>query len=122
MYAAALLLSALGTAATLGADAKPRIGPAQRDADGFLVHEVVSPFQAGPTQIRVLLPDTLLPGERYLVRFAAPGGYSPEKLLTRTGNALTDPASGVAGLHLFTFNQIAETESWRRSLLDRLEG
>ncbi|MDX3727173.1 methylenetetrahydrofolate reductase [Streptomyces caniscabiei] len=58
----------------------------------------------------------------WFVRFAAPGGYSPEKLLTRTGIALTDPASGVAGLHLFTFNQIAETESWRRALLDRLEG
>ncbi|MFJ9743391.1 5,10-methylenetetrahydrofolate reductase [Streptomyces sp. NPDC101166] len=58
----------------------------------------------------------------WFVRFAAPGGYSPEKLLTRTEKALTDPASGVAGLHLFTFNQIAETESWRRSLLDRLQG
>jgi methylenetetrahydrofolate reductase (NADPH) len=58
----------------------------------------------------------------WFVRFAAPGGYSPEKLLTRTEKALTDPASGVAGLHLFTFNQIAETERWRRSLLDRLEG
>ena len=58
----------------------------------------------------------------WFVRFAAPGGYSPEKLLTRTESALTDPASGVAGLHLFTFNQIAETESWRRALLDRLEG
>ncbi|CBG67893.1 conserved hypothetical protein [Streptomyces scabiei 87.22] len=58
----------------------------------------------------------------WFVRFAAPGGYSPEKLLTRTEKALTDPASGVAGLHLFTFNQIAETERWRRSLLDQLEG
>ncbi|MEI5522890.1 5,10-methylenetetrahydrofolate reductase [Streptomyces brasiliscabiei] len=58
----------------------------------------------------------------WFVRFAAPGGYSPEKLLTRTENALTDPVSGVAGLHLFTFNQIAETERWRRAVLDRLEG
>lgn len=58
----------------------------------------------------------------WFVRFAAPGGYSPEKLLTRTERALTAPTSGVAGLHLFTFNQIAETERWRRSLLDRLEG
>ncbi|WNZ06766.1 5,10-methylenetetrahydrofolate reductase [Streptomyces sp. 11x1] len=57
----------------------------------------------------------------WFVRFAAPGGYSPEKLLTRAENALTDHASGVAGLHLFTFNQIAETEKWRRSLLDRLD-
>ncbi|MGW1271361.1 5,10-methylenetetrahydrofolate reductase [Streptomyces sp. NPDC002491] len=58
----------------------------------------------------------------WFVRFAAPGGYAPEKLLTRTRDALTAPASGVAGLHLFTFNQIAETERWRRALLDRLEG
>ncbi|MGW7166735.1 5,10-methylenetetrahydrofolate reductase [Streptomyces sp. NPDC054884] len=58
----------------------------------------------------------------WFVRFAAPGGYAPHTLLTRTRNALTDPASKVAGLHLFTFNQIAETERWRRSLLDRLEG
>jgi methylenetetrahydrofolate reductase (NADPH) len=55
-------------------------------------------------------------------RFAAPGGYSPEKLLTRTEEALTAPAAGVAGLHLFTFNQIAETERWRRALLERMDG
>ncbi|WP_200301004.1 5,10-methylenetetrahydrofolate reductase [Streptomyces adelaidensis] len=58
----------------------------------------------------------------WFLRFAAPGGYSPEKLLTRTEGALTTPSAGVAGLHLFTFNQIAETELWRRSLLDRLGG
>ncbi|MGW0706118.1 5,10-methylenetetrahydrofolate reductase [Streptomyces sp. NPDC002643] len=58
----------------------------------------------------------------WFLRFAAPGGYSPEKLLTRTEGALTAPSSGVAGLHLFTFNQIAETERWRRRVLERLEG
>ncbi|MEU6357300.1 5,10-methylenetetrahydrofolate reductase [Streptomyces sp. NPDC047072] len=58
----------------------------------------------------------------WFVRFAAPGGYDPEKLLTRAGDALTAPSAGVAGLHLFTFNQIAETERWRRTLLDRLGG
>ncbi len=58
----------------------------------------------------------------WFVRFAAPGGYAPERLLTRARDALTAPASGVAGLHLFTFNQIAETERWRRALLDRLGG
>lgn len=55
-------------------------------------------------------------------RFAAPGGYSPEKLLRRTCETLTAPSAGVAGLHLFTFNQIAETERWRRALLERLGG
>ena len=53
-------------------------------------------------------------------RFAAPGGYAPERLLSRTQEALTAPSAGVAGLHLFTFNQIAETERWRRALLERL--
>ncbi|MER6790221.1 5,10-methylenetetrahydrofolate reductase [Streptomyces sp. NPDC000658] len=58
----------------------------------------------------------------WFLRFAAPGGYSPEPLLTRAGRALTAPSAGVAGLHLFTFNQIAETERWRRALLERLGG
>ncbi|WP_141315505.1 5,10-methylenetetrahydrofolate reductase [Streptomyces spinoverrucosus] len=58
----------------------------------------------------------------WFVRFAAPGGYAPERLLSRTEEALTAPSAGVAGLHLFTFNQIAETERWRRALLDRLGG
>ena len=56
----------------------------------------------------------------WFLRFAAPGGYAPERLLARTEEALTAPSAGVAGLHLFTFNQIAETERWRRALLDRL--
>ncbi|MDX3131312.1 methylenetetrahydrofolate reductase [Streptomyces europaeiscabiei] len=58
----------------------------------------------------------------WFLRFATPGGYAPERLLTRAGEALTAPGSGVAGLHLFTFNQIAETEAWRRALLERLGG
>ncbi|MFH8897842.1 5,10-methylenetetrahydrofolate reductase [Streptomyces coeruleorubidus] len=56
----------------------------------------------------------------WFLRFATPGGYSPERLLTPVLPDLTSPAAKVAGLHLFTFNQIAETERWRRALLDRL--
>ncbi|MFI7400489.1 5,10-methylenetetrahydrofolate reductase [Streptomyces sp. NPDC049541] len=58
----------------------------------------------------------------WFLRFAAPGGYSPDRLLQRSEAALTAPSAGVAGLHVFTFNQIAETEAWRRALLDRLVG
>ncbi|MFB7451234.1 5,10-methylenetetrahydrofolate reductase [Streptomyces sp. NPDC056194] len=58
----------------------------------------------------------------WFLRFAAPGGYSPDRLLARGEKALTAPSAGVAGLHLFTFNQIAETERWRRAVLDRLGG
>jgi methylenetetrahydrofolate reductase (NADPH) len=56
----------------------------------------------------------------WFLRFATPGGYSPERPLARSAEALTTPSAGVAGLHPFTFNQIAEAERWRRSLLDRL--
>jgi methylenetetrahydrofolate reductase (NADPH) len=56
----------------------------------------------------------------WFVRLSAPGGYSPDRLLDRSAAALSAPASLVEGLHVFTFNQIRQTEEWRRSLLDRL--
>lgn len=55
----------------------------------------------------------------WFLRFGAPGGYRPERLLTRLGPAVSAPAAGVAGLHLFTFNQIQQTEQWRKELLAR---
>ncbi|MFF2364681.1 methylenetetrahydrofolate reductase [Streptomyces sp. NPDC058122] len=58
----------------------------------------------------------------WFLRFATPGGYSPDRLLARSRKVLTRPSAGVAGLHVFTFNQIAETERWRRALLDRSDG
>ncbi|MDT0465684.1 methylenetetrahydrofolate reductase [Streptomyces gibsoniae] len=58
----------------------------------------------------------------WFLRLAAPGGYAPDRLLARSAKGFTEPSTGVAGLHLFTFNQIAETERWRRALLDRLGG
>ena len=58
----------------------------------------------------------------WFLRLGIPGGYSPERLLERTGTALASPASVVAGLHLFTFNQLKQTEQWRRGLLERLAG
>lgn len=58
----------------------------------------------------------------WFVRFATPGGYSPERLLRRSAPVLTAPEAAVAGLHLFTFNQVAETERWRRDMLARLDG
>jgi methylenetetrahydrofolate reductase (NADPH) len=58
----------------------------------------------------------------WFLRLGTPGAYRPERLLDRTGTALADPAAVVAGLHLFTFNQVKQTEEWRRSLLDRLAG
>jgi methylenetetrahydrofolate reductase (NADPH) len=50
-------------------------------------------------------------------RIAAPGGYSPERFLQKSVGFLGDEAMNVAGLHVFTFNQVAETEVWRQGLL-----
>ena len=58
----------------------------------------------------------------WFLRFGTPGGYSPERLLGRLGGTLAAPAADVVGLHLFTFNQVQQTEQWRRKLLNRAPG
>ncbi len=58
----------------------------------------------------------------WLVRFGTPGGYSPGRLLDRAGPTLASPGACVAGLHLFTFNQVRQTEQWRRDILARVAG
>ncbi len=55
-----------------------------------------------------------------LARLASPGGFTGERFLEKCAPALGEPGSLVEGLHVFTFNQIAETEAWRTDLLDRL--
>lgn len=46
----------------------------------------------------------------------APGGYDPTDLVT----ALATDASAlrINGMHSFTFNSVAKTEAWRRSIVD----
>jgi methylenetetrahydrofolate reductase (NADPH) len=56
----------------------------------------------------------------WFLRVGTTGGYSPDRLLDRTGAALAAPDSAVAGLHVFTFNQVRQAEQWRTSLLTRL--
>jgi methylenetetrahydrofolate reductase (NADPH) len=53
-------------------------------------------------------------------RLAAPGGFTGEKFLTKCAADIGAPELGLEGLHVFTFNQVAETEAWRRDLLERL--
>ncbi|HYB15039.1 MAG TPA: methylenetetrahydrofolate reductase [Streptosporangiaceae bacterium] len=55
----------------------------------------------------------------WILRFWVPGGYHPDRLLDRAAAVLTAPGSGVAGLHLFTFNQLQQAELWRRAALER---
>jgi methylenetetrahydrofolate reductase (NADPH) len=55
----------------------------------------------------------------WVLRFWLPGGYSPDRFLDRAAAAITAPGSAVAGLHLFTFNQLQPAEQWRRAALER---
>ena len=53
-------------------------------------------------------------------RLAAPGGFTGERFLEKFAPALSPPDALAEGLHVFTFNQVAATEAWRRTLLDQL--
>ncbi|WGW13658.1 methylenetetrahydrofolate reductase [Saxibacter everestensis] len=62
----------------------------------------------------------LAKNRRLFTRILAPGGYGPERFISGLAPALNSERARVQGLHLYTFNQIAETEHWRRNWLDRL--
>ncbi len=55
-----------------------------------------------------------------MARLVAPGGFTGESFLEKCAAVAADPAMRVAGLHVYTFNQVAETESWRQDWLNRL--
>lgn len=57
-----------------------------------------------------------------MTRLVAPGGFTGESFVERCAPTLGDPLMRVAGLHVYTFNQVAETEAWRRDWLARLDG
>ena len=50
-------------------------------------------------------------------RLAAPGGFTGQRFLEECAGVAAKPESLIEGLHVFTFNQIAETEAWRQELL-----
>lgn len=51
-----------------------------------------------------------------LWRFLLPGGYNPSRLARQLGAISARSAEPFQGLHIFTFNEIEETEKWRRRL------
>ena len=44
------------------------------------------------------------------------GTYRPTGLMRQLAPLIADPSSGVIGLHVYTFNNVAATESWRNEL------
>jgi methylenetetrahydrofolate reductase (NADPH) len=47
------------------------------------------------------------------------GKYTPDDLIEGLASYADDPEYGIRGLHIYTFNQTADTESWRWGILDR---
>jgi methylenetetrahydrofolate reductase (NADPH) len=58
--------------------------------------------------------------KKVFTRLASPGGFTGERFLLRCAGELSAPELRPAGVHVFTFNQVAETERWRTELLERL--
>jgi methylenetetrahydrofolate reductase (NADPH) len=55
----------------------------------------------------------------WFLRMMQPGGYSPERFVRGLLPDLAAPERRVAGLHVFTFNEIEPTERWRQAMLAR---
>jgi methylenetetrahydrofolate reductase (NADPH) len=56
----------------------------------------------------------------WIRRLALPRVHSPSDLLGRLAPTLADPAAHVAGIHVYTFNELKRTERWRRQLVAQL--
>ena len=52
-----------------------------------------------------------------LAGFLKPGGYNPDELVKELAPYIGDPAYNIVGFHIYTFNQVENTEKWRRQIL-----
>ncbi len=60
---------------------------------------------------------------RFIARLVRSGGfYRPTGLLESLAPLMADPAAGVHGVHLYTFNAVEATEGWRLRYLETLDG
>jgi methylenetetrahydrofolate reductase (NADPH) len=101
-----------------------------RRAEGFEPDVVVGvPGVADPQKLlsiaaRIGVKDAkrfLVKNLRFVTGMARSGGfYKPTSFLEDLAPLLADPAARVTGLHLYTFNAVEATESWRQSMLERL--
>jgi methylenetetrahydrofolate reductase (NADPH) len=55
-------------------------------------------------------------------RLFSAGSYKPDDLLFDLAPYLADPAYGIAGHHLYCFNQVARAENWRHEFLGQMNG
>ncbi|MEI7760839.1 MAG: methylenetetrahydrofolate reductase [Thermoleophilia bacterium] len=53
----------------------------------------------------------------FVTRFFRPGGFSADKLIRGLSPAIAGPDQKISGFHIFTFNDLADTEAWRQGML-----
>ena len=56
----------------------------------------------------------------WVTRMLRPAGFSPDPLIAGLEPVLSGPAPKLAGFHVFTFNDVSDTERWRQERLQRL--
>jgi methylenetetrahydrofolate reductase (NADPH) len=56
----------------------------------------------------------------WFARLVRPRLHTPTGQLEDLARSLADPAAKIGGVHIYTFNELERTESWRRRLLERL--
>ena len=56
-----------------------------------------------------------------MARLVAPGGFTGESFIEKCAPTIGESEARVTGLHVYTFNAVAETEAWRQDWLKRLE-
>jgi len=72
------------------------------------------------TRIGVIDSARFLKGHsNWFLRMLQPGGYDPERFVNALLPDLATTDRKVAGLHVFTFNEIEPTERWRQGMLAR---
>jgi methylenetetrahydrofolate reductase (NADPH) len=101
-----------------------------RRAEGFAPDVVIGvPGVADPQKLlsiaaRIGVKDAkrfLVKNVRFVTGLAKSGGfYKPTGFMEDLAPLVADPAARVTGLHLYTFNAVEATESWRQAMLEKL--
>jgi methylenetetrahydrofolate reductase (NADPH) len=101
-----------------------------RRAEGFGPAVIVGvPGVADPQKLmsiaaRIGVKDAkrfLVKNLRFVTGLAKSGGFfKPTGFVGGIAPLLAEPAAGVSGFHLYTFNDVEATDGWRRSMLDEL--
>jgi methylenetetrahydrofolate reductase (NADPH) len=85
---------------------------------------VAEPHRLLAITARIGVADThrfLTKNTRFVARLLRSGGfYRPDGLLEGLAPVIADPDARVVDLHVYTFNAVSATESWRRRYLERL--